>query len=347
LIDSRTGVSDTAGICTMQLPDTVVACFTLNRQSIEGVAAVLRSIRAFRSGSIDGSKIGLFPLATRIENAEQVRLEVARNYARSSLSTFLPAAAQSSPRQYWDQMELSYRPAYAFEEILAAFGDATGVAGASDTMLSQTETMSRRVAGDEKLFMPEIIEADRERVLDGYAFETHPHPTKKGGQEVERDLADTEFLRAVRAKEQLWRRSSFSWRVLLSRRELDLLTPEDRSEFGRSMEYYLLNSERAHRLFSLTDCAVAVVWPLMALFTYGSYLFLKDIMPREFLPALLFSIAALWFALVSLFYSVVISALLEKPYGLALGDVFYRVMLSPFRPEIRDHVSSDELSVAR
>ena len=36
LIDSRTGVSDTSGICTVQMPDTVVVCFTLNNQSIKG-----------------------------------------------------------------------------------------------------------------------------------------------------------------------------------------------------------------------------------------------------------------------------------------------------------------------
>ena len=34
LIDSRTGVSDTSGICTVQIPDILVICFTLNRQSI-------------------------------------------------------------------------------------------------------------------------------------------------------------------------------------------------------------------------------------------------------------------------------------------------------------------------
>src|SRR5262252_3769061 len=36
LVDSRTGVSDTAGICTVQMPDTLVVCFTANNQSIEG-----------------------------------------------------------------------------------------------------------------------------------------------------------------------------------------------------------------------------------------------------------------------------------------------------------------------
>ena len=38
LIDSRTGVSDTAGICSVQMPDTLVVCFTYNNQSIKGAA---------------------------------------------------------------------------------------------------------------------------------------------------------------------------------------------------------------------------------------------------------------------------------------------------------------------
>src|SRR5262249_37669843 len=44
LIDSRTGVSDTSGICSVQMPDVVVICFTLNNQSIKGAAAVAQSI---------------------------------------------------------------------------------------------------------------------------------------------------------------------------------------------------------------------------------------------------------------------------------------------------------------
>ena len=50
LIDSRTGVSDTSGICTIQMPDRLVACYTLNRQSIEGVDNVLKSVRRQRGG---------------------------------------------------------------------------------------------------------------------------------------------------------------------------------------------------------------------------------------------------------------------------------------------------------
>ena len=38
LIDSRTGLSDIADICTLHLPDMVVDCFTLSTQGIEGAA---------------------------------------------------------------------------------------------------------------------------------------------------------------------------------------------------------------------------------------------------------------------------------------------------------------------
>jgi hypothetical protein len=350
LIDSRTGVSDTAGICTMQLPDTVVACFTLNRQSIDGVAAVLRSIRAFRSGSIDGSRIGLFPLATRIENAEQGRLEVARNYARTSLQNFLPMNAQSSARGYWDQMELGYRPAYAFEEVLAAFGDATGVAGASDTMLSQTEAMSQRIAGDQRLRMPEIIEADRERVLAAYAFGPRQLATKKTGGEPEHDFADIEFLRGVRAKEELWRRSNFRWQRLLSRRELDLLTSRDRSEFGRNMQYYLLNSERAQVLFSLTDLAFAFVWPLVLfiwMYSFWSLGSFGSVRPTESQIIRIYLIFVGAWPLLSLLYSAFILSLRERPYGLEFGDVLRLVLLSPFRRKTHDYEPSDEHSPSR
>ena len=41
LIDSRTGLSDTGGICTIQLPDIVVAMFTANYQSLYGVRDVI------------------------------------------------------------------------------------------------------------------------------------------------------------------------------------------------------------------------------------------------------------------------------------------------------------------
>ena len=46
LIDSRTGHTDTSGICTRQLPDSVVVFFFPNEQNLRGLVEVVRDIRA-------------------------------------------------------------------------------------------------------------------------------------------------------------------------------------------------------------------------------------------------------------------------------------------------------------
>lgn len=52
LVDSRTGLADVAGICTMQIPDLVLLCFVLNRQNIDGIAKVAAAIRANREEAV-------------------------------------------------------------------------------------------------------------------------------------------------------------------------------------------------------------------------------------------------------------------------------------------------------
>ena len=44
-VDSRTGLTDVGGICTLHLPDLVVMLFGLNDQNVKGVAAVAKTIR--------------------------------------------------------------------------------------------------------------------------------------------------------------------------------------------------------------------------------------------------------------------------------------------------------------
>ena len=46
LVDSRTGVTDIGGICTLQLPDAVVLLFAMNEQSLAGTDLAIQSIQA-------------------------------------------------------------------------------------------------------------------------------------------------------------------------------------------------------------------------------------------------------------------------------------------------------------
>src|SRR6266851_1550734 len=50
LIDSRTGLTDTSGICTQVMPDTMVLVFVPNLQNIEGLLDVVRRVKHYRSG---------------------------------------------------------------------------------------------------------------------------------------------------------------------------------------------------------------------------------------------------------------------------------------------------------
>jgi MinD-like ATPase involved in chromosome partitioning or flagellar assembly len=70
LIDSRTGVSDISGICTMLMPERLVAVFTPNRQSLLGLKKMIITATKYRRQSQDLRPLAVFPLASRIEPIE-------------------------------------------------------------------------------------------------------------------------------------------------------------------------------------------------------------------------------------------------------------------------------------
>jgi hypothetical protein len=117
LIDSRTGLSDNAGICTVTLPDTVVNCFAYNNQSIEGAVSVATSIRRMRPD------IRIFPVPSRVEDGEAAKLNRRRALAQRQFREFVSALGYVDPSKYWGQVEQPYKPFYAYEETLATFGD--------------------------------------------------------------------------------------------------------------------------------------------------------------------------------------------------------------------------------
>jgi hypothetical protein len=119
LIDSRTGLSDTAGICTVQMPDQLVVCFTLNRQSIQGAAAATESALRLRQKPSGEPGLRIWPVPTRVELAESDRLEAARLMAREHFSRFLWHLNRTERVGYWGKIEVLYHPVYAYEEILA------------------------------------------------------------------------------------------------------------------------------------------------------------------------------------------------------------------------------------
>jgi hypothetical protein len=121
LIDSRTGLSDISDICTVHLPDTLVDCFTLNDQSIDGAAAIARSVEQ----RYHYRNIQVLPVPMRIDEAEKDKADVGLATARSRFGGSPHGrTGKYDAHDYWNAVAIPYRPFYAFEETLAVFGDA-------------------------------------------------------------------------------------------------------------------------------------------------------------------------------------------------------------------------------
>jgi MinD-like ATPase involved in chromosome partitioning or flagellar assembly len=143
LIDSRTGVSDTAGICSVQMPDSLVVCLTYNNQNIKGAAAVARSAIAMkrkmtdealaarrgenadRAGAIiedSPREFRVFPVPMRVVLAESERLAMRQAFAQDAFSSMLGHLG-GGVSEYWSLVEMPHISFYSYEEVLAPFKD--------------------------------------------------------------------------------------------------------------------------------------------------------------------------------------------------------------------------------
>ena len=151
LIDSRTGLSDVADVCTVHLPDVLVDCFTLSTQGVEGSALVARRIEerhGFRG-------IRVLPVPMRVDLSEQERVDASRIFAQRRFEN-LPSDMTAAERHaYWANVEVPYRPYYAYEETLAVFGDMPGSPG---SMLSAYERITGYITDGAVTSLPPIGE---------------------------------------------------------------------------------------------------------------------------------------------------------------------------------------------
>jgi len=139
LIDSRTGISDTSGICTVQMPDDLVVLYTLNQQSIKGAAAIAESATRLRRRKTGEPGLRIWPIPTRVELAEKDRLDVAREESRRTFERYIGHLPRDVRSRYWGRIEVIYQPYFAYEEVLAPFADKPRQA---NSMLSKMEAIA-------------------------------------------------------------------------------------------------------------------------------------------------------------------------------------------------------------
>jgi hypothetical protein len=126
LIDSRTGLSDTSGICTVQMPDDLVVFFTLNRQSMRGAAATAEAAMKLRQKPSGEPGLRVWPVASRIDLTEKERLEAVREMAHEGFSRSLWHLSRQQRTDYWARSEILYIPYYAYLETLSVAADRSG-----------------------------------------------------------------------------------------------------------------------------------------------------------------------------------------------------------------------------
>ncbi|GFE93885.1 KGGVGR-motif variant AAA ATPase [Acetobacter persici] len=149
LIDSRTGVADTAGICTTQVPDTVIMCVVYNRQSIEGSAAIARSIS---KGRMERGQIPLDVRFIPCRVEERGEVDAARRFAAERLGEALEKQHSSIERQL-RRDEIRHYPWCAFEEKLAVFEDVPDERG---SLLDAMHELARHITDNKKLKIEDI-----------------------------------------------------------------------------------------------------------------------------------------------------------------------------------------------
>ncbi|MFJ6194478.1 FxSxx-COOH system tetratricopeptide repeat protein [Micromonospora sp. NPDC092111] len=164
LIDSRTGISDVAEICTIHLPDVLVDCFTLSDQGIDGAATVAARVRGY-----EGRRARrVLPVPMRVDEGEKSKTDAGRALAMQRF-VGLPSGMTDAERQdYWLSVEVPYRAYYAYEETLATFGDVPGSRG----LLSAYESLTRHVTGGAVTALPRMDDGLRRQTIQ--RFERKP-----------------------------------------------------------------------------------------------------------------------------------------------------------------------------
>ncbi|MCL4273067.1 MAG: AAA family ATPase [Anaerolineales bacterium] len=157
LIDSRTGYTDTSGICTSIMPEKLVTVFTPNRQSLSGIVELIRRATDYRKQSDDLRPLMIFPLPSRIENAESKLQNEWRfgnpNHGFEGYQTQLESILRDvyglqacDLTEYFDEYQLQYIPRYSYGEEIAVFSER------SEDRLSLArsfEDFTERIVGNE------------------------------------------------------------------------------------------------------------------------------------------------------------------------------------------------------
>ncbi|HND29568.1 MAG TPA: P-loop NTPase, partial [Myxococcota bacterium] len=113
LLDSRTGMTDLASLCTFHLPDCLIIIFALNHQGLEGSRLVAEAVQRRRSVE-EGPRRVLF-LPARVDTTDGEKQQEWLDRARNQLAGL---------GEFPNGLLIPYDRTYAYGELLVAPEDA-------------------------------------------------------------------------------------------------------------------------------------------------------------------------------------------------------------------------------
>ncbi|MFX0107495.1 MAG: KGGVGR-motif variant AAA ATPase, partial [Candidatus Hodarchaeota archaeon] len=125
VVDSRTGVTDVGGICTIQLPEIVVLMSGTNAQGTENTERIARNLLDNPALAILEKKLAILPVPSRVE--DRTERDLFRKWItdfRSRLGEFLPREiSRAGGKEYFDRVYIPYVPKFSFGEQLAILAE--------------------------------------------------------------------------------------------------------------------------------------------------------------------------------------------------------------------------------
>jgi MinD-like ATPase involved in chromosome partitioning or flagellar assembly len=129
LVDSRTGVTDIGGICTVHLADVLVLLFTSTESSLEGALEILeRARRAQQTLPVDRKRLLAVPVPARDES--RTEYERAAHWKKRFAERFGPVYRDWLPsgitaHEAIDLLRIPYVPYWSFGEELPVLDEGT------------------------------------------------------------------------------------------------------------------------------------------------------------------------------------------------------------------------------
>jgi MinD-like ATPase involved in chromosome partitioning or flagellar assembly len=186
LIDSRTGLSDIGGVCTVQLPDFVAMVLTPNEQSLKGTVETARRVNAARAdyGALR-AQAPILPIISRFEG--RTELDKAQHWLRRFAEELKPLYegwldARVSPAQILRHTRIPAVPHWAFEESLPVcvedLGDPETISYAYATLAALVDhglEHTSMVIRERESFVKERDLSAFTQQVDGNPAQSHVH----------------------------------------------------------------------------------------------------------------------------------------------------------------------------